>query len=94
MTEKEVVVGRTYCGKKPRKIQRGLFDVYFDDRQVRYVSRDRTLVQYDSPSVSLGRKYPMITMERFLAWADRDVTDLSPRDEWRKVCRRSKKGEP
>ncbi len=40
------------------------------------------LVQFDSPSVRLGRKQPMIPATKFLKWARRNVTDLLPKGEW------------
>lgn len=42
-------------------------------------------VQYDSPSVKDGKKYPTITMTKFLKWAGKDVTDQMPSGEWRKA---------
>lgn len=67
--------GRTYRGKRPRNAS-GLVD----DRVILHIGA--TTVQYDSPSVSFGRNYPSVSREKFLAWADRDVTDELPKGEF------------
>lgn len=54
-----------------------------NDRQVLYINQSRTEVQYDSPAVKNGTSYPMVSMEKFLQWAKRDVTDLMPKGDWR-----------
>jgi len=42
------------------------------------------MVQYDSPTVKLGKKRPIIPAEKFLKWADKDITDLMPANlDWR-----------
>jgi hypothetical protein len=41
-----------------------------------------SLVQYDGPSVKIGGKYPTTTRDKFLSWADKDVTDELPADEY------------
>lgn len=74
MTEK-LQQGRVYRGKRPRNCS-GLVN----DRQI--LRLFSTTVQYDSPSVANGRQYPTMTIEKFLEWADRDVTDELPAGEW------------
>ncbi len=75
----DIVVGRFYQAKRP-SASPGLL---VNDRQVRWISSDRSLVQYDSPSLPDGRHYPKVTMEAFLKWAALDVTELMPKDSWR-----------
>lgn len=93
MSEIILNVGRIYRGKRPKPIaisdnidsdRRPLFD----DRLVVWISGNK--VQYDSPSVKLGRKLPKVSLERFLKWADRDVTDGYPTGEWARYERKPK----
>lgn len=73
-----IKIGRAYRAKKPAIANDG----FVNDRQVLWIDRLGTLVQYDSPSVSFGRKHPCVSMEAFIKWADRDVTDELPKGEW------------
>jgi hypothetical protein len=59
-----------YRAKKPRRC----IDGTYNDRWVLWVNEMRTSVQYDGPTVGLGRRYPTTTMEKFLKWADRRIT--------------------
>jgi hypothetical protein len=77
----DIQVGRCYEAKRPRRV--GLFSSVWNDRAVLWVSPFGTQVQYDSPTVSLGRHYPRVSMEQFLKWAGRDVTPLMPETDWR-----------
>lgn len=38
-------------------------------------------VQYDSPSLKNGKKYPFISAAKFLKWAAEDVTEKMPKDK-------------
>lgn len=41
------------------------------------------VVQYDSPSVKRGKKYPTMPMAKFLKWAAEDVTSKMPENgDW------------
>ena len=42
-------------------------------------------IQYDSPALKFGKKYPSITLTKFLKWAGKEITDEMPKGEWRKV---------
>ncbi|HBO4511908.1 TPA: hypothetical protein L4U47_004335 [Pseudomonas aeruginosa] len=79
MTELQIKVGRTYRAKKPRAVNCGVSQL-INDRTVKYVGVFE--VQYDGPSVRFGQHYPRIPIEKFLAWADRDVTDELPVGEY------------
>ncbi|MEG5932484.1 hypothetical protein UXN85_20675 [Enterobacter hormaechei] len=70
-----LTVGRVYRGRLPRNCS-GLVN----DRLITYIGWDS--VQYDSPSVGMGRHYPTVSKEQFIAWAARDVTDELPKGEW------------
>ena len=74
----ELRVGRAYRAKKPKRC--GIFSPKYDDRQIKWLSKFS--VQYDSPSVKNGRKYPTVSREKFLSWAARDVTDELPAGDW------------
>ena len=75
MTKEDLKAGRCYRAKKPRNV-RG----FYNDRQVKRLTE--TQVQYDGPAVAWGRKYPLVSIEKFLAWASHDVTDDLPPGEW------------
>lgn len=62
----------------------------YDDREIQRISDG--IVYYDSPLVSpktdgQKRNLPSVTIEDFLKWAGRDVTDEMPKGEWREVDR-------
>ena len=73
----EVAVGRIYAAKRPRISEGG----FINDRQV--LAFDGVSVQYDSPSIGMGRHYPRVRLDKFLKWADRDVTADVPPHQWR-----------
>lgn len=75
MAELTLTVGRVYRGKRVRNCN-GLVN----DRLIKWMGAD--IVQFDSPSVAIGRNYPVVSKEAFLAWAVRDVTDELPKDLW------------
>lgn len=86
LTEKDIKIGRVYEAKKPQRSACGLVN----DRQVEYISSAGNYVQYDGPSVAPGRRFPTVTMEQFLKWAGKDVTDEMPNGEWRSDWTRQK----
>ena len=92
LTAEQLVVGHVYEAKRPRAT--GFVTMYFDDRQILYIGRHGfrrngeeveplIVVQYDSPSVKMGRKFPKVPLEKFLKWAGRDVTEQCLPGEWR-----------
>lgn len=78
MNDITLAVGRVYRAKKPKPI--GVFDPLYDDRVVVWLGINQ--VQYDSPSVKVGRKLPIIALDKFLKWMGSDVTDSLPPGEW------------
>lgn len=81
ITEADLRVGHVYSAKRPQTA--GLFDDRLNDRLVLHLNMiDRTL-QYDSPTVRNGRRFPRVSIDTFLRWAKADVTKLCPIDEWR-----------
>lgn len=84
MDASEIKVGRVYAAAKPAAVGVTFFDSgLLNDRQVKWMNSDRTLLQYDGPAVKNGRRYPTIRVEKFAAWAAKDITDEMPADEWR-----------
>jgi hypothetical protein len=71
-----LAVGTCYRSKKPRSV--GLFSRLVDDRQIVWLGIDQ--VQYDSPTVKRGRKFPIVSRGAFLKWAGK-VVEL-PNGEW------------
>jgi hypothetical protein len=83
LTAEKILPGRCYEAKRPAVNVEG----FYNDRYVTWVNSDRTKVQYDSPNVAAGRhNFPTIEMDKFLAWAKREITALMPKDEcsWRR----------
>lgn len=71
----ELIVGNTYRGKRPAHSCG-----HVNDQQILWISACKTLVQYDSPSVRAGCRYPQVTVGKFLKWAGEDITDTCGRD--------------
>jgi hypothetical protein len=80
LTEKDIQVKRCYEAKRMSFVTP---ENLANDRQVLYINQSRTEVQYDSPTLKNGMHYPMVSMEKFVKWARRDVTDLMTKGEWR-----------
>ena len=80
VTREDVLPGRVFSAKRRSY---GAFDGLINDRQVKWVGALRTEVQYDSPTVANARKFPKVTMDAFLKWVDRDITEDMPAGEWR-----------
>ena len=76
----EIERGHIYRAKKPKKVEYLFQPAFYNDRQVLYVSDTR--VQYDSPTVRNGRKYPTVDRDKFEAWAGSDVTEGYPDGDW------------
>ena len=74
MKIEDLKVGRVYRAKRPRGVHR-LDGSYVNDREILYISPFGESIQYDSPSVTFKAKYPIISTEKFLKWADKDITD-------------------
>lgn len=77
----ELKVGKTYRAKKPRRAGRS-FDSLINDRTIIWMSVGGSQIQYDGPAVGIGSNYPIVSREKFLAWADRDVTEELPQGEY------------
>lgn len=71
----ELTVGRTYRAKKPARSGQ-----LINDRTVKWIGLEE--VQYDGPAVAFGRHFPKVSIQAFLKWADRDVTDELPAGEY------------
>lgn len=87
LTKQDLKVNNVYRAKRPLRVFMFSGDLY-NDRQILYINEDTNLIQYDSPSVNNGRHYPRTTIEKFLKWANRDVTEECPKDEWIKYPRK------
>lgn len=86
MKIEDLKAGRVYRAKRPRVVHT-LGGSYINDRQILYISPFGESIQYDSPSVTFKAKYPIISTEKFLKWADKDITDSLPPNEWEKYKR-------
>lgn len=84
MKIEDLKVGRVYRAKRPRVVHT-LGGSYINDRQILYISPFKETIQYDSPKVGFGSKYPVISVEKFLKWAAKDITDSLPPNEWENI---------
>lgn len=82
MEKSDLKVGRCYRAKKPQLVG-NIFDPLVNDRLIVYIGSEK--LQYDSPSVKIGRNLPFIDIDLFLAWVGSDVTDLLKDGEWAKT---------
>lgn len=78
MKIEDLKAGRVYRAKRPRVVHT-LGGSYINDRQILSISPFEDTIQYDSPKVGFGSKYPVISVEKFLKWAAKDITDDLPR---------------
>jgi hypothetical protein len=69
----DIAYGKWYRGKRFRE---GFF--VNNDRVVVWISPDRKEVQYDSDTVKMGQRRPVISMEKFLKWAKEEVPQGNP----------------
>jgi hypothetical protein len=75
---KDLIVGHCYSAKRSSVVLfRGI-----NDRMILHIGAMGD-IQYDSPTVKPGRRFPTVTAEAFLKWAKEDVTDQMPPDDWR-----------
>lgn len=72
--------GNVYEAKHPRSCK-GMSDLVWNDRQIRWVGSGE--VCYDCPAVKPGKGYPVISVEKFIKWAGKDITEEMPEGEWR-----------
>ena len=83
----KIEAGRVYQAKKPRPTWLSTQGEVYNDRQVIWTNGAQ--VQYDSPTVGRGSRYPTVLIEKFRAWAGEDVTDQMPdKEDWRPYVRK------
>lgn len=63
MKIEDLKVGRVYRAKRPRVVHT-LGGSYINDRQILYISPFEETIQYDSPKVGFGSRYPVISVCR------------------------------
>lgn len=69
LTKDDLVVGKWYRAK--RHLESAFSN---NDRQIVYLSSDKTQVQYDGDTVKMGQRRPVVDVEKFLKWAERVIT--------------------
>ena len=77
----EIIRGHIYRAKRPKPAG-GIFAPVFNDRVVVYINPLSERVQYDSPTVRRGWKYPTTSRVQFETWAGSDVTEGYPDEGW------------
>lgn len=80
MEKIDLITGHVYEAKRKKECG-DIFNPVWNDRQIVWIGP--FLVQYDSPTVTNGRKYPTVSIDAFLKWAKRDVTEDMPKGDWR-----------
>ena len=73
-------VGQVWRGKRPAHS-----NGFVNDRVITYVSPVGR-IQYDGPTVNLGRRLPIVEAEVFGKWAGREVGNELPEGEWQRWC--------
>lgn len=76
LTVEDLKVGQVYRAKRPGQVGVLLGQQYVNDRQIIWAGVEE--VQYDSPAVTDGRRYPRVTKEAFLKWASHTVELPTP----------------
>ena len=75
LKQEDIAVGKWYRAKNFRA---GIFGNVNNDRVVLWISPDRAEVQYDSDTVKMGQRRPVVSMEKFLKWAKEEVPQGNP----------------
>lgn len=69
MKIEDLKAGRVYRAKRPRVVHT-LGGSYINDRQILSISPFEDTIQYDSPKVGFGSRYPVISVDKYmLAWS-------------------------
>lgn len=68
LTARQLHVGGVYRAKRFRE-----FMGETNDRTIVWISADKAHVQYDSDTVKIGRRLPVIPIDKFLGWAKFEV---------------------
>lgn len=64
--------------ERGKNYRAGIFGTTNNDRVVVWISPDRKEVQYDSDTVKMGQRRPVVSMEKFLKWAKEEVPQGNP----------------
>lgn len=81
LTPADIKVGHVYSAKRPSAVG---FPPLMNDRQVVFIGQAGKRLQYDSPTVAIGRRLPWISIEDFLSWVHSDITEFMPVSrDWR-----------
>lgn len=71
----DITVGKWYRAKRFKEV--GIFGNN-NDRMVVWISPDRKEVQYDSDTVKMGQRRPIIPMEKFIKWVKEEIPAGNP----------------
>jgi len=71
----DIKIGKWYRAKR---FKEGLFGSTNNDRLVVWISIDRKDVQYDSDTVRIGQRRPVISMEKFMKWVKEKCPEGNP----------------
>jgi len=75
LKQEDIAVGKWYRAKR---FNEGIFGNINNDRVVLWISSDRKEVQYDSDTVKMGQRRPVVPMEKFLKWVKEEVPAGNP----------------
>lgn len=83
MSDKQLTVGKVYRAKKPRAAGSAL-NPLVNDRAIIWIGSCSDQIQYDSPSLLDGAKYPTVTKEQFMKWMGGEINEANdlPDGEW------------
>ena len=80
VAKEDLKVGSTYRAKRYREVLG-----FNNDRTIVWMGA--TELQYNSATVKIGRRYPIIDIEKFLRWAkEGENSAISPRTSKKKSC--------
>lgn len=72
-----LILNHIYRAATPRQV-----GWHVNDRMIIYMDMMGWKLQYDSPSIRSGSRYPSVTVEDFLLWMSEDVTEGYPDGDW------------
>ena len=78
-----------WCGRYPSRQTFSEYDQFQFERETNKNAKNIESVfdyaiQYDSPTVKDGKKYPSVSEAEFFKWAGKEVTELVPEGNWRR----------
>ena len=74
LTKEDLKVGSTYRAKRYKEVMISFNRLGSNNDRI-IVWMSDTKVQYDSDTVKMGRRFPIVDIEKFLRWAKEEIKE-------------------